>query len=396
MFLAEIGLFAPMHTAGWVVLVGLALFYGALLLLYRHWFLRLQPFVPSGAGGEEGGGILFSVVIPARNEAQNLPLLLQDLRAQSLDPAAFEVIVVDDFSTDATAQVVRDEQQGFPGLHLLQLADVLGSEKENSYKKMAIALAIERAQGQWIVTTDADCRVGPNWLALYAAYVRQNNCCFVAAPVHIAPQNNLLGLFQGLDFMTLQGITAAAVAAQFHSMCNGANLAYRKQAFVAVGGFAGIDHLASGDDLLLMHKIKQAFPGQLGYLFHAGAIVRTAPVDNWKAFWAQRIRWASKADSYADRSIFAVLLVVYFFNLLLLAGLLAAVVVPEWRVKMVGLLLFKTAVELLFLWPVAGFFQHRKALWAFPFLQPLHLVYTVVAGWLGKFGTYRWKGRVVR
>ena len=189
-------------------------------------------------------------------------------------------------------------------------------------------------------------------------------------------------------------------------MCNGANLAYTKKAFNAVGGFAGIDSIASGDDMLLMHKIYKQWPDKVMFLKSKEAIVQTAPVNSVTAFFNQRIRWASKADKYDDKRIFAVLLLVYLVNVLLLALPVFAVfnnvqyTMLNVQYSMIGvwllLLLLKTIAELLFLYPVAKFFGKQSMLWLFPLMQPFHILYTVIAGWLGKFGSYHWKERKVK
>jgi len=210
--------------------------------------------------------------------------------------------------------------------------------------------------------------------------------------------------------MTLQGITGASVHRKIHSMCNGANLAYTKEAFKKVDGFSGIDRLASGDDMLLMHKIIKAYPGRSMFMKSKEAIVQTAPVNGISDFFNQRIRWASKASVYNDKHIIIVLLLVYLLNLLLLVLPVLALIDPRsftlraypltvettiiefW----IMLLLFKTIVELYFLFPVAKFFHKRILLFLFPLMQPFHILYTVIAGFLGVFGSYRWKGRKVK
>jgi cellulose synthase/poly-beta-1,6-N-acetylglucosamine synthase-like glycosyltransferase len=196
--------------------------------------------------------------------------------------------------------------------------------------------------------------------------------------------------------MSLQGITAASVSAGFHSMCNGANLAYKKDAFYSVDGFAGIDNIASGDDMLLMHKIKQRYPAGIGYLFQKNAIVSTVPMPDWKTFFHQRIRWASKATSYHDKKIFLILLLVYLFNLSLVALPFISIFHPVLLLYWGVILVVKIICELVFMQPVSKFFNEQKLLRWFPFMQPVHIIYTVVSGWLGKFGKYEWKGRIVK
>ena len=189
-------------------------------------------------------------------------------------------------------------------------------------------------------------------------------------------------------------------------MCNGANLAYTRKAFDEVGGFTGIDNIASGDDMLLMHKIYNLYPDKVMFLKSKDAIVQTAPVNSVKDFFNQRIRWASKADKYDDKRIFAVLMLVYVVNVLLLGLPVIAIFdniqysIFNIQCSMFGLwlllLLLKTFTELIFLYPVAKFFGKQSMLWLFPLMQPFHILYTVIAGWLGKFGNYKWKGRKVK
>ena len=308
----------------------------------------------------------------------------------------YEIIVVDDHSTDDTPQLVAQLAQLYPQIQLIQLKDFLDGHATNSFKKKAIEIAVEKSKGSWIVTTDADCLVPPNWLQYYNTFITAVQPVFVAAPVMFTNNRRFSGIFQLLDFLSLQGITAAAVSAGSHSMCNGANLAYSKQAFEAVGKFKGIDHLASGDDMLLMHKMKQQYQNRLAYLYSDEMIVHTAPMPNWGSFIQQRIRWASKADSYKDQKIFLVLLLVYLFNASLLIGLLVGVFYLELFIWTCWIIAVKTLIELYFLLPVANFFKLEKALLFFPMMQPFHITYTVVAGWLGKFGKYQWKNRTVR
>jgi cellulose synthase/poly-beta-1,6-N-acetylglucosamine synthase-like glycosyltransferase len=196
--------------------------------------------------------------------------------------------------------------------------------------------------------------------------------------------------------MTMQGITAASAALKLGNMCNGANLGFRKEAFEQVGGYTGIDHIASGDDMLLMHKIYQLDPKRIHYLKSIEAIVQTSIQPSWKDFFNQRIRWSSKADQYKDIKLTIILLLVYLFNLSIFLLFLTCLFVPYiWST--LGMVLFvKVYIELLFLFSAAQFYGKIKELLVFPFLQPIHILYILIAGFLGKFGQYEWKGRKVK
>ncbi len=246
------------------------------------------------------------------------------------------------------------------------------------------------------MTTDADCTFHGAWLATLAAYYEVQGAKFIAAPVRIVARNrSLLSIFQILDFLTLQGITGAAVHRGFHSMCNGANLAYSKEAFEAVDGFRGIDSIPSGDDMFLMHKIWLRYPSKTFFLKNREAIVSTAAETTWKKFVNQRIRWASKADRYDDKRISLVLLLVYLLNVSFIVLPLGAIWNFWWLWLFLVLLVVKTMVEYPFVRAVAVFFGQGDLMVYFAALQPLHICYTVVIGWLGKFGSYQWKDRKI-
>ena len=386
-----------------VFIISLLLFtgYALLIIFYTVSWKQMPRFVPAAIQLADEDAVKISIIIPARNESANIRACLDSICLQSYPAHLYEVLVIDDHSTDDTASIVKN----YPAtnIRLISLQDVLQNGIINSYKKKAIEIAISRATGQLIVTTDADCIIPEKWLQTIAEFYGQTNAALMVMPVAFLPitQNDelgakLLSIFQSLDFMVLQGITGASVYKKAHSMCNGANLAYTKKVFEEVGGFKGIDHIASGDDMLLMHKIFRLYPEKVLFIKSPEVIVQTQPAPNLKAFINQRIRWASKADRYDDKRIFVVLLLVYFFNVWLMVLIIASLFLNSLLYYTLILIVAKTLVELLFLIPVAAFFSNSKLLHYFPFAQPFHILYTVVAGWLGKFGSYSWKGRKVK
>ncbi|HZF65020.1 MAG TPA: glycosyltransferase [Chitinophagaceae bacterium] len=356
--------------------------YAALIGFYLYQWLQTEEFE---IGEEESVSI--SVVIAARNEAENIGTLLRCLQAQSYPEALYEVIVVDDFSTDDTARVLRSFEW-----QLLRIITP-GVEEHKSSKKICLEAGIKAATGDLIVVTDADCVVPEHWLRYIAGFQQQRNAVFIAAPVKLKTYTRLLSIFQSLDFITLQGITAASVRANFHSMCNGANLAYLKTAFFEVNGFAGIDKIASGDDMLLMYKIWSKHPDRVHYLKTRRAIVETTPMETWKSFFYQRVRWSSKATYYQDRRVSAVLLFVYLLNFLFFVLLVVAFCWPGGWTMLMIYLVGKVVIELPFVYIISRFYGEEKWMIFFPFLQPLHITYVVVVGLLSQFGAYEWKGR---
>jgi cellulose synthase/poly-beta-1,6-N-acetylglucosamine synthase-like glycosyltransferase len=384
--------------------VFLATGYALLILCYRSFWTSAKKIKTDFDIVDETKLPFISIIVPARNEEANIGLLLTSLQNQTYNQSLFEIIVVDDFSEDKTASVVKTFSGG--NVHYVALKDIIGNVSLNSYKKKAIEAGISHAKGELIVTTDADCVAENKWVQTIAHFYSKNKPDMMVMPVVMSREKTFLELFQQLDFMSLQGITGGLVSKGFYQMCNGANLAYTKAVFQRVNGFKDIDNIASGDDMLLLQKIAKDKNNKIEYLKAKEVIIKTAPVENWYAFLQQRIRWAGKAGQYIDSRLFPVLLGVYGFNFMLaflfFAGCFHATHCPFfcWNLsawELLGyLILMKVVVELYFLIPVADFFGKRKLLWIFPLMQPFHILYTLVAGWLGKFGKYKWKSRTVK
>jgi poly-beta-1,6-N-acetyl-D-glucosamine synthase len=336
-----------------------------------------------------------SVVIPFRNEQIHLPELIDCFKTLEYPTDRFEVIMVDDDSTDESVSIVQQAVSELPFLRLQKLKG-LGETPGIAYKKKAIEKGISVSRGEWIVTTDADCTFDKAWLKSIAAFICSTNAKCIAAPVKIQPSGSILSVFQALDFLTLQGITAAAVHSRTHIMCNGANFAYTKAVFQEVNGFEEIDNIPSGDDMLLMQKIFEKYPADVHYLKAEEAVVTTAAAQSWKAFFQQRIRWASKSDQYKDKKILWILGLVWFFNFSYLLLAVLVLVYPKWAFLLLLFIIAKWLIEYGFVASVAGFFRSSSLMLFFLPLQPLHIVYTVVAGFLGRFGSYEWKGRQVK
>lgn len=369
----------------------LCVLYVVLIISYLFGFLK-EPVLPSNNTFNQP---FFSIIIPARNEENNIADCLQSILRNNY--SQYEIILIDDHSTDKTYEIANSI---LAAPHkIIRLQKLLApDEKINAFKKKALALAIAASKGEYIITTDADCFVTPTWLKNFAQGLSQKDCQMIAGPVSFMPydKKNLLYYFQSLDFMTMQGITIATNRLKLGIMGNGANLLFSRIAYDTVKGYASVDHLASGDDMMLMHKIDKQFPDALSYLKEKSSIVETPVQPTWRAFLNQRIRWASKADAYPQKKLTWVLVLVYFFNLNFLIMSIASLYWHDLWKMLLTLFIVKVLIELVFLVPVARFYNKMNELAYFVILQPLHIIYIISAGFLGKFGTYNWKGRTVR
>ena len=371
------------------IAVLLSLLYAVLILYYRDGWLRLPEY---RADNTLTPITKVSILIPARNEEANIGPLLKDIMAQYYPPELMEVIVIDDYSSDRTADIASS----FKGVTCISLSDFTEGKFLNAYKKKAIEIAIQQSNGELIITTDADCRMCQYWVRSIVRYYETYRHQLIASPVLFTTDARWFQTFQSIDFTAMQGITGALSATHSGTMCNGANLAYTRKAFNAVNGFNGIDDIASGDDMLLMHKIEQRFPRKTSYLKCKDAIVYTSPMPTLKTFLQQRTRWASKANTFEDKRITAVLAIVYLFNLLFPVLLIASFFNNQSISAFIFLWLLKTALEVSLLLPVSAFFHKKKELTYFALLQFIHIPYVLYAGLRGQTGTYEWKGRQVR
>ncbi|MCP4440495.1 MAG: glycosyltransferase [Aureispira sp.] len=338
--------------------------------------------------------VSISIIVAARNEAKAIKDCLESLAQQNYPKHLFEILVVDDNSEDITSQIVCSFGKISSNIRLIRLN---GFENRQG-KKQAIATGIEQSNGNLIVTTDADCIMGSDWL-YYIAYMHESEGAkFIAAPVVFHNEYSTFEQFQTLDFMGMMAITGAGIHKQFMHMCNGANLAYTKAVFEEVNGFEGIDHIASGDDMLLMQKVAKKYPNQLRFIKNKAATTYTNPKSTLKGFMQQRIRWASKSSAYTEWQVVAILGLVWIFSVSILLDLILAIWLGWWLVGLAALkLVLKGIADYFLLNMMAHFFGRSALMKAFVPSLFLHWIYIVVIGFLGNvLSSYEWKGRQVK
>ncbi len=374
-------------------LMSVGILYAIMMIAFTFKWLSLPVF----KGTKKMPETLITVIVPARNEEEHIVTCLKNILAQNYPHNLTEIIIVDDNSTDRTAALVEKTiaENRERNIRLLKLKDVSATAL---FKKRAITEAVAVATGKLIVTTDADCRSGSEWLYNIAQYYELYQPKMLLAPVTFAGEKSVFEKLQTLEFIGYIGVSAAAVAMKNPLMCNGANLAYEREAFNAVGGYKNNDNLASGDDVFLMLKIKKMFPGAIHFLKSREAIVQTFAQKNISDFFQQRKRWLSKRPGYKDFSVIATALLVYAFNFFVLIGFcLSFFAEGNSFMILFGLLfLLKCFSDFIFLYPVAKFFGRRELLWWFLPEQILVIVYVTLMGFIGSNGKYKWKGRELK
>ncbi|WP_163397919.1 glycosyltransferase family 2 protein [Flavobacterium fluviatile] len=324
----------------------------------------------------------FTIIVPFRNEAQNLPNLLESFSNLNYPTDLFEVILVDDNSHEKT-QILNQK---------FQIAVIDNIRTSNSPKKDAITTAMQHVKTDWVITTDADCIVPENWLLTFDNYIQENEISMLAAAVTYECKNSFLDHFQQLDLTSLQGATIGSFGLNNGFMCNGANFAYRKSLFEKLNGFEGNDKIASGDDVFLLQKAIQVFPKEVHYLKAEEAIVTTQPTETWKILFYQRVRWAAKASSYKSEFGKLLGLIVFFGNLSFVIGFLF-LLFGIWPYPVFVLFaFFKFAIDFVLLY-VTSIFLTKGKIKSVLLSSLLYPFFSTTVALYSLFGSYEWKGR---
>lgn len=326
-----------------------------------------------------------TVIIPVRNEERNILQLLQDLNQQNYPAENFEVIVANDGSTDNTENIVLAFQE--EAKYSLKILNLL-NDASTSPKKRAIQKSIEISSGELLITTDGDCSVSPNWLMSIQQLYKSKHAKLISSPVTFTEKHSLWNTIQIIEFASLIGSGACAMYLQKPNMCNGANLAYTREVFEEVNGFAGNENVASGDDEFLMHKIAQKYPEKVFFNPDFEAIVRTESQEDLAHFYQQRRRWASKWKHYDNWQVTALAIFIFLANL----SVLAAYCLINGYFG-IGILFLKFSAEFFFLYAVIKFLGYKSKVIYIPIVQVIYPFYVVFFGLLAQGKGYFWKGR---
>ncbi len=365
------------------------------IVLYAVYIRRLIsgfPKVENFSSGDIPPKTGFSVIVPFRNEALNLPALLESFTILDYPAALIDFIFIDDFSTDDSYSIINRWRLANDKFHTTLIESIRLS---NSPKKDAIMRAIPIVQHEWVITTDADCVVPGKWLKTFDSFIRSKNPGMIAGPVVYDAKFRFSHFFQQADLLALQGATIGSFGMGKAFMCNAANFAFTKTMFLNVGGFSGNSQLASGDDVFLLQKAVDRFPESVMYLKSRDAIIRTKPVSGWLSVFFQRIRWASKANSYISDFAEMLALVVFFGNVALASAILLSVFgFIDWRIAAV-LFAVKFISDYILAFRANSFLRNGK--FFFPIVSGIiYPFFSTLVGLYSLYGKYKWKGRILK
>jgi cellulose synthase/poly-beta-1,6-N-acetylglucosamine synthase-like glycosyltransferase len=344
--------------------------------LWRAW--SAMPVVQA----ENHGAVRVAIVIAFRNEANHLKDLIDDLNKLIYSIELLEIILVDDHSEDQSLALLK-------GLKFTYPTQIITLKASETGKKAAIAMGIQHTQADLILTTDADCRLLPTWVAEIASFYHNTQANFIAAPVVIASNGTIWQGMQQIEFASLIGVSAILMEHHHPVMSNGANMAFNRLAYQSFD--AGLASTVSGDDMFLMHHIHAHYPGTLRFLKSPQATVYTQAAESYVSFFQQRIRWAGKWTKYSNGTTKFTAIMVWLMNL---SVLLVPFFLPLGIA--LSLLALKAVFEYLLLRNILALANIKLSFTSFVFLLVIYPWYVVIFGLIAGKMKYTWKGRMVQ
>lgn len=385
-----------MLLLGYMICIFLGISY---LLLIKNYLFHWHSIPVVRFDKESIENPFISIIVAARNEENNISKCLQSLIEQDYPKDKYEIIVVDDHSTDKTAEEIKKKQEKNKIIHLISMSTYGEKKGVVSYKREAIQAGMALSKGEFILLTDADCEVSTDWVKLISFLFINEKCVFVGGPVVISlNKTDFLPSFQALDMLGMMLITGAGFKSGNQLLANGANMAFSKQAFQDSGGFTKFPAKASGDDMFLLHQLNSYYPGRIAFLKSLAGLVKTKPMATLGELIQQRIRWASKNRNYKELKISLSLLLIFILStFIILLGLLSFIKFTLFFPFFILLYLSKFSGDYLLQREAISFFKESRLSKHIFISQHLHTLYIFLIGIMGNLvPRYHWKGRMVK
>lgn len=342
----------------WLPVILILPYFFLLLELYRN-LLKIKPYHVSTLPAAS-----VSVIIACRNEQDKLQALLACLSAQDYPAEQYEVIIVDDNSTDKTSEIAS----GYSGKMRLAVLKSNGNGK-----KKALRTGINASGGRLIITTDADCTMGKNWIKTIASFFEKNDPDMIICPVQLESNRGLSGWFQEIEFLSLQGVTAGSATAGNGIMCNGANIAFTRNTYLKHMENLHYD-LNTGDDVFLLHSLKREPGSRIMWLESRDAVVTSSLSPTLSAFLSQRKRWISKWNAYNDRYTIIAGILTFTAILLQFAVFVALFFTASFQWPFITILILKSIPDFLIIYNTASRYGKTRLMRWF---LPAQLIYPV-------------------
>jgi len=371
-----------------LILSGICLSYILLILLLLYGWGDLKDPSLTTSSFKTG----FSIIIPFRDEQLHLTALFDSLKHLKYTRDKFEILLINDSSKDDSENLVQE----FMNMHPELAIELLQNQRKSiSAKKDAIKVGIDKSRFEYMVTTDADCKVPENWLQGFDAYVESQDLDLIAAPVildEVHPEDPLFRKFDLIDFMSLQATTMAAFRLGRPFICNAANLCFKKKAFQEVGGYEQSRNYAGGDDVFLLQKFKE-HERKIGFISSTSMIVTTEAQKDLRSFIQQRLRWAAKSTGYKDVFARFAALTVFLMNTAIIIGLILCLFDASYLQWLMVAFLIKFNLDFMLIYKSAVFFDRKTSMRSYTWSSMAYPLFSTGIAVASLFVGFNWKGR---
>jgi poly-beta-1,6-N-acetyl-D-glucosamine synthase len=329
-----------------------------------------------------------SLIIPVRNEELNMENILNDLIRQDYPEELFEIIIVDDHSSDLTSVIVDQFRNENGNIRYIRLTD------NQTGKKSAIQTGVKESRFPVILTTDADCRLPAEWMAMMVNCFESTGSDLIAGPVILNGGKGFFARFQQLEMFSLIGSTAGAINSGNPVMCSSANLGFKKEAYLKSANPV-FDKFSSGDDVFLLHEMDRA-GRKISFFKHNSFYVTTEIQSDLRGFLKQRKRWTSKSRHYKSKAALFTAILVFLINVYAVICITGGFLNQDLFMAAGFILFFKSAIDFPFLYSVADFYGSRNLMRYFPAIQIVYFFYISFTVILAFINVNDWKGRIVK
>jgi cellulose synthase/poly-beta-1,6-N-acetylglucosamine synthase-like glycosyltransferase len=367
----------------WIISFILVAAYILLISLFYSGWISIPE--SSVTGGKK---VFVSVIIPVRNEQENIGNLLNDLFQQEYPKDSLEIIIIDDHSIDHTFDVISAYTNREIRVRYFKLEDDVQG------KKQALFRGVNESNSSVILTTDADCRIGNRWIKTLVDCIDNTNADLVTGPIILHGDNGFFYKFQQLEMLSLTGSAAGAIKTGNPVMCSAANMGFRKSVYLEARNTI-YKKTSSGDDvflLLSMHKSGKS----IVYLKNTDSIVSTSSRSGLAGFINQRKRWASKSRYYNTSASLFTALLVFLINIYAVFCLFAGFINSSFLNISLFIFVGKSLIDFPFLFSLTGFFRMRNLLRYFPVIQILYFFYISFTAVSALTNNFEWKGRTLK
>ncbi|MDG5799457.1 glycosyltransferase [Marinilabiliaceae bacterium ANBcel2] len=356
--------------------------YSLVIFFIKYWWENNSSYADNGSADRVS---FLSVVIPFHNEEAFLYPLLKSLKNQLLSSEKYEVVFVDDKSTDGSSYLIRRlaSQYRFYNYRIV--------EGEGRGKKAALYTGINLARGDLIVTTDADIVAGRRWLSsILSSYITKPHA-FTASPVTMEHTNSFLEKFSALDFIAMQICGGGLIKGGHPVFCSGANLCFEKDLYFRVIGQTDGRCYQSGDDVFLLHAAATNNES-ITFLKNRDAMVKTFPKKSWLELFKQRVRWGGKSKGYKNIDAIVLTFIVFLTNLsFTLLFFLALFFNPTFLIWWVLFLSIKAVTDYILISSGKEFFDIEFSTLQFLLFSFIYPFFVTVSGIAAIILKERWK-----